>query len=94
MWKVSVDGGLGCPNVDGTVGTGGCIFCNLKSYSPSRRLNVASITEQIDEGVRRLRRRYDVRHFVAYFQPATNTHGPVPRLRALWEEALRHPAGR
>ena len=91
-WKVSVDAGLGCPNVDGSVGTGGCIFCNVRSYSPSRRLNVASITDQIDEGIRRIRRRHDVRQFVAYFQPATNTHGPLARLRALWEEALRHPA--
>ena len=91
MWKVSVDAGLGCPNVDGSVGAGGCIFCNVASYSPSRRGNVASITDQIDEGIRRIRRRHDVDQFVAYFQPATNTHGPLARLRALWEEALRHP---
>jgi len=91
VWKVSVDAGLGCPNVDGSVGAGGCIFCNVASYSPSRRGNVASITDQIDEGIRRIRRRHDVDQFVAYFQPATNTHGPLARLRALWEEALRHP---
>lgn len=91
VWKISVDAGLGCPNVDGSVGTGGCLFCNVPSYSPSRRRNAASITEQIDEGIRRIQRRHDVRQFVAYFQPATNTHGPLARLRALWEEALRHP---
>jgi radical SAM protein (TIGR01212 family) len=91
VWKVSVDGGLDCPNVDGTVGTGGCVFCNVRSYSPSRRSGARSITEQIDEAVRRLRRRYGVEHFVAYFQPGTNTYGPVERLRRLWEEALRHP---
>jgi len=91
VWKVSVDAGLGCPNVDGSVGAGGCIYCNVASYSPSRRGNVASITDQIDEGIRRIRRRHDVDQFVAYFQPATNTHGPLARLRALWEEALRHP---
>lgn len=91
MWKISVDAGLGCPNVDGTLATGGCIFCNVRSFSPSRRLNVASMTGQIDEGIRRIQRRHDVRQFVAYFQPATNTHGPLARLQALWEEALRHP---
>ncbi len=91
VWKVSVDGGFGCPNVDGTVGTGGCIFCNVRSYSPSRRSGVASIAEQIDDGVRRLGRRYGVGHFLAYFQPATNTYAPVQQLRGLWSEAIRHP---
>jgi len=91
VWKVSVDGGLGCPNVDGTVGTAGCIFCNVRSYSPSRRLHLTSITKQLDEGIRRIRRRHGVDRFLAYFQPATNTYAPVGRLRELWEEALRHP---
>jgi hypothetical protein len=91
VWKVSVDGGLGCPNVDGTVGTGGCVFCNVASYSPSRRLPEASITDQINQGIGRVRRRHRVDRFLAYFQPATNTYAPVERLRKLWEEALAHP---
>jgi len=89
--KVSVDGGFGCPNVDGTVGRDGCIFCNIRSYSPSRRLGIRSITAQIDEGIRRIRCRHRVDHFVAYFQPATGTYAPVPRLEALYEEAIAHP---
>lgn len=89
--KVSVDGGFGCPNVDGTVGTAGCIFCNIRSYSPSRRLGIRSVTEQIDEGIRRVRHRHRVDHFLAYFQPATGTYAPVPRLEALYEEAIAHP---
>jgi radical SAM protein (TIGR01212 family) len=91
VWKVSVDGGLGCPNVDGTVGTEGCVFCNVRSYSPSRRLASASITDQISQGIERLRQRHRVDRFLAYFQPATNTYAPVERLREIWEEALRHP---
>ena len=91
VWKVSVDGGFDCPNVDGTVGTGGCIFCNIGSFSPSRRMSGASITDQIDEGTRRLRKRYGADRFVAYFQPATNTYGPLDRLRGLWTEAVAHP---
>ena len=91
VWKVSVDGGFDCPNVDGTVGTGGCIFCNIGSFSPSRRMLGASITDQIDEGARRLKKRYGADRFVAYFQPATNTHGPLDRLRDLWSEAVAHP---
>lgn len=91
VWKVSVDAGLGCPNVDGTVGTGGCVFCNVKSYSPSRRIAAGSITDQIHQGIQRLRQRRPVDGFLAYFQPATNTYAPVDRLRQLWEEALGHP---
>ncbi|MFH1267994.1 MAG: TIGR01212 family radical SAM protein [Planctomycetota bacterium] len=91
VWKVSVDGRLGCPNVDGTLGTAGCIFCNVRSFSPSRRMDVASITEQINEGIRRLQGPRAVDRFLAYFQPGTNTHAPVGRLRELWEEAIEHP---
>jgi hypothetical protein len=89
--KVSIDAGFTCPNVDGTVAYGGCNFCDNRSFSPSRRLPRQSIVEQIDEGIRQLRRRYDCDHFVAYFQPATNTYAPVARLRSVFEQALSHP---
>src|SRR5262245_2113183 len=89
--KVSVDAGFTCPNVDGTVATGGCTFCDNRSFSPSRRIPRQSLTAQIDEGIRRLKRRYDCDHFTAYFQPATNTYAPVERLRRVYEEALAHP---
>ncbi|MGO8744730.1 MAG: TIGR01212 family radical SAM protein [Thermoguttaceae bacterium] len=91
VWKVSVDAGLGCPNTDGTVGSGGCVFCNIRSFSPSRRLGLTSITGQLDEGIRRLKQRYGVDRFVAYFQPATNTYAPLAKLRGWYEEALNHP---
>ena len=95
--RVSVDAGFTCPNVDGLVARGGCVFCNNTSFSPSRRLSVVpgprrSISEQISEGIERLKRRYDdCEHFIAYFQPATNTYAPVDRLRSLYEQALSHP---
>lgn len=89
--KVSVDGGFTCPNVDGTVATGGCTFCDNRSFSPSRRQPRLGITGQIDEGIRRLKLRYKVDRFMAYFQPATNTYGPLAKLRRLYEEALAHP---
>ena len=90
VWKVSVDAGLGCPNIDGTVGNGGCVFCNMRSFSPSRRLGLTSISDQLDEGIRRLKQRYGVDRFVAYFQPATNTYAPPAKLRGWYEEALDH----
>jgi radical SAM protein (TIGR01212 family) len=90
--KVSVDAGFTCPNVDGTVATGGCTFCDNRSFSPSRRLPRAGILGQIDQSIARMRRRYqNCQHFLAYFQPATNTYAPVERLRPLFEEALSHP---
>jgi hypothetical protein len=73
------------------------VFCNNASFSPSRRLPGSSaprrtITQQLEAGIRRLQQRYrDCQHFLAYFQPATNTYAPVAALRALYEEALTHP---
>lgn len=88
---VSIDAGMTCPNVDGTVATGGCVFCDNRSFSPSRRTRRAEVIEQIDEGIRRLKLRYKVDRFLAYFQPATNTYASVDRLRPLYEAALEHP---
>jgi radical SAM superfamily enzyme len=90
--KVSVDAGFTCPNVDGTVATGGCTFCDNRSFSPSRRLPRAGILGQIDQSIARMRLRYrNCSDFLAYFQPATNTYAPVERLRIVYEEALGHP---
>jgi radical SAM protein (TIGR01212 family) len=89
--KVSIDAGFTCPNVDGTVTTGGCNFCDNRSFSPSRRIPRLDILSQIDDGIRRLKWRYDCDDFIAYFQPATNTYAPVEKLRRLYEQALSHP---
>ncbi len=88
---MSLDAGFTCPNVDGTVARGGCVFCDNRSFSPSRRLPRTTIRGQLDEGIRRLKWRYDCDRFLAYFQPATNTYAPVDRLRPLYLEALDHP---
>lgn len=91
--KVSIDAKFTCPNVDGTVATGGCTFCDNRSFSPSRRIPRQRIADQIEVGIRQLRLRYrKVDRFIAYFQPATNTYAPVERLREVYEEALAHPA--
>lgn len=90
--KVSIDAGFTCPNVDGTVALGGCNFCDNRSFSPSRRVPRVDVIEQIDHGIRKMRNRYeDCSHFLAYFQPATNTYAPVSKLRPLFERALSHP---
>jgi uncharacterized protein len=91
VWKVSVDGGFSCPNRDGTLGFGGCVFCDSESFSPSRRMSGKTIVEQINSGALRLSGRYRADKLVAYFQPATNTYGPVEQLRSGYAEALSHP---
>ena len=96
VWKVSVDAGFSCPNTDGAVGIGGCIFCNNKSFAPSRRLltrenRAISIQRQIEEGIRQLRRRYKADKFIAYFQPSTNTYDTPARLESVYRSALEHP---
>jgi len=89
--KISIDAGFTCPNVDGTVATGGCTFCDNRSFSPSRRLPRMGISGQIEQSLARMRLRYrNCRRFLAYFQPATNTYAPVERLRAVYEQALAH----
>jgi uncharacterized protein len=89
--KVSIDAGFSCPNVDGTVAIGGCVFCDNRSFSPSRRVRRDKIQSQIDDGISRLKKRYKVNKFMAYFQPATNTYAPVEELRPLFEQAIAHP---
>jgi len=90
--RVTIDAGFTCPNVDGTVTTGGCVYCDNRSFSPNRRLPRTTIRKQVQRGIEILGKRYGVAHFLAYFQAATNTHAPVEKLRRLYDEALEHPA--
>jgi uncharacterized protein len=89
--RISLDAGFTCPNVDGTVAKGGCNFCDNRSFSPSRRVRLAAVAQQLDRGIISLRRRYkNVQGFIAYFQPATNTYAPVDQLEEIYRLALRH----
>jgi hypothetical protein len=84
--KICLDAGFTCPNRDGTVTTGGCIYCNNVSFSPgNRRL---SVTDQLEQGKHFLRKRYKAQKFIAYFQAYTNTYGDTHRLKSLYDEAL------
>jgi radical SAM protein (TIGR01212 family) len=89
--RVTIDAGFTCPNVDGTVTTGGCVYCDNRSFSPNRRLPRTTLREQLQRGIAILTRLYGADRFLAYFQAATNTHAPVDRLRRLYDEALDHP---
>ncbi len=88
--RISIDAGFTCPNVDGAVARGGCHFCDNRSFSPSRRVRLQSVADQIQRGMASLRRRYGrVQGFIAYFQPATNTYAPVDQLEEVYRLALR-----
>jgi uncharacterized protein len=86
--KISVDAGLTCPNRDGSVGSGGCIYCNQRGSGTGAAARGLSIREQLEMGKARLAKRYHARKFLAYFQSYSNTYGALAVLRGLYEEAL------
>jgi hypothetical protein len=87
--KLSVDAGLTCPNRDGTLGRGGCTYCNNESFVPSGHADVAAQLREQIERVSASRR--PARRFIAYFQAHTNTYGPLDTLRSLYDSALSVP---
>src|SRR5215471_11495528 len=91
VYRVTIDAGFTCPNVDGTVAVGGCVYCDNRSFSPNRRLPRVMIRDQIERGIRALHQRYGADRFLAYFQAATNTYAPVAKLKSLYDQALEHP---
>lgn len=89
--KISVNAGLGCPNRDGTVGSGGCIFCNNDAFCPRYTRGLQGITQQIEEGIRFTANKGRADAFLVYFQSYSNTYGPTGKLVRLYEEALAFP---
>jgi len=86
--KISVDTGLTCPNRDGAVGTGGCIYCNTQGAGTGAHLSGVSVSRQIQSGKAFLGRRYKANKFIAYFQAFSNTYAPVKTLAGFYDEAL------
>ena len=86
--KISLDAGLTCPNRDGRISTGGCIYCNSRGSGTGASSQGLSITEQIMRGKEFLKKRYKAQKFIAYFQSFSNTYGPYEKLKGLYEEAL------
>ena len=86
--KLSVDAGFTCPNRDGRIGYGGCIYCNNQSFSPAYCNSHLSVREQLEEGKRFFGEKYHDMKYMAYFQSFTNTYADLDHLRRLYEEAL------
>lgn len=86
--KLSVDAGFSCPNRDGRIGKGGCIYCDNRTFNPAYCDNRKSITRQLEDGKHFFARKYPDMKYLAYFQAFTNTYAPLAELQALYEEAL------
>ena len=86
--KLSVNAGTTCPNRDGTLGRGGCTYCNNRTFNPDYCAETASVRGQLEEGKRFFDRKYPQMKYLAYFQAYTNTYGEVAQLRRMYEEAL------
>lgn len=87
--KISVDAGFTCPNRDGRLSTGGCIYCDNRTFNPSYCQRQDSITRQLEAGKQFFARKYPEMKYLAYFQAYTNTYATIDRLRQLYEEALQ-----
>lgn len=91
VYKISINGGFTCPNRDGTLGTGGCIFCSAGGSGDFAESPELSITQQIENGKKRVRKKIKNGKYIAYFQAFTNTYAPAEILRKKFTEAIDHP---
>ena len=91
IYKLALDGGMTCPNRDGTLGTGGCIFCSHGGSGDFAEPAHTSVTEQIEAAKARVANKIKGGKYVAYFQSYTNTYAPVSYLEPLFSEAIAHP---
>ena len=87
--KISIDAGFTCPNRDGRLSTGGCIYCDNRTFNPAYCQRQDSITRQLEAGKQFFARKYPEMKYLAYFQAYTNTYASIDHLRRLYEEALQ-----
>ena len=89
--KISLNAGFTCPNRDGTVGYGGCTYCNNQTFNPAYCKTEKTVTQQLEEGKQFFARKYPDMKYLAYFQAYTNTYGELQELKRKYEEALQVP---
>jgi len=91
--KLSINAGFTCPNRDGTLGYGGCTYCNNEAFIPGYCTPEKSVTEQVEQGIAfHLNRYRRAKRYIAYFQAYTNTYGSIENLAGRYDEALNHPS--
>lgn len=86
--KISINAGFSCPNRDGRIGQGGCIYCDNRTFNPSYCNSTRSIKAQLEEGKKFFSHKYPDMKFLAYFQAYTNTYESIDKLKRMYEEAL------
>ncbi|HBZ55362.1 MAG TPA: TIGR01212 family radical SAM protein [Syntrophobacteraceae bacterium] len=89
--KITLDAGFTCPNRDGTIGRGGCVYCNTRGSGTGVARQGQSVTAQLESAKAFLKQRYKAKKFLAYFQSFSNTYAPLPKLQELYQEALAVP---
>ena len=92
VYKLALDGGMSCPNRDGTLGRGGCIFCSAGGSGDFAEGRCASVSEQLARAKERLRSKTGAEKFIAYFQSYTNTYATAEYLEKLFTEAISEPS--
>lgn len=91
VYKITLNGGMTCPNRDGTTGHGGCIFCSASGSGDFAGIAALSISEQLQRGKADLAGKRPVHSYIAYFQAFTNTYAPIQYLERIYMEAIRDP---
>lgn len=91
VYKITLDAGFSCPNRDGAISTGGCIFCDEGGSFSQAHSNLLAIEDQIDEGIKNLSTRFKAQKYMSYFQAYSNTYKPVNELEKIYTSALKHP---
>lgn len=89
--KIAIHAGFTCPNRDGTIGTGGCTYCNNQTFNPEYCTTDKPVKAQLEEGKNFFARKYPSMKYLAYFQAYTNTYGELEELKQKYEEALLVP---
>ncbi len=90
VYKITLDAGFSCPNRDGKISTGGCIFCDDGGSFSQAHSNLLSIQEQVDTGAKTLKERFKAEKFMSYFQAFSNTYKPVNELETIYNSALNN----
>ena len=91
VYKITIDAGFSCPNRDGTISSGGCIFCDESGSFSQAHSNLFPIEQQVEIGIETLSKRFKAKKFMSYFQAYTNTYKPVDELEKIYKASLGHP---
>lgn len=89
VFKIALNGGFTCPNIDGTVASGGCTFCSFMGSGDFAGNKLEPLSVQFQKIKEMMHQKWEDGYYIAYFQANTNTHAPLSRLKSLYEEAIR-----